>query len=215
MPETKTGCRTTLTVPKGYTTCTRFCSLCRYKSTDSGRTFGPPSTIGRWGHETNVAVLTPSHYLATIRYQPLVEQLAAQGDGDVSPDEHAEQLRRNGQVSKVVFVSESLNSGRTWSRNRQVTTGGGQCHAHAVGLQGGSVVMVTDHRYPRRESGARAFVSHDSGRRWEEEVYYLSSGIVAGFARTVRLDNQGTMLTLTGYCNPRGGFDAWQGEEDT
>ena len=160
-------------------------------------------------------MLSLSHYLATIRYQPLVEDLAAQGNAAITPTEHAEELRRKRQVSKVVFVSESLDSGETWSRNRQVTTGGGQCHAHAVSLETNTVVMVTDHRYPRPESGARAFVSHDSGRRWEKEVYYLNSGIIAGFARTIRLDSKGTMLTLTGYCNPPGGFDAWQGEQDT
>ena len=46
-------------------------------------------------------------------------------------------------------------------------------------------------------SGARAAVSHDRGRTWRDEVYYLSNGLVAGFARTISLDGE-EMLTLTG-----------------
>jgi hypothetical protein len=193
-----------------------------YKSTDGGQKFGEPSLIGRWAHETNLAVLSPTHYLATIRYQPLAQEVADQGHdtmaidgGTMTPEQHMASLKAKGQVSKVVFVSDSVTAGETWSRNRQVTTGGGQCHAHAVGLGGDTVVMVTDHRYPRQHGGARALVSHDGGRRWEDEVYYLSSAIIGGFARTVSLDDCGTMLTLTGTCNPAGGFDEWQSETDT
>ena len=40
-------------------------------------------------------------------------------------------------------------------------------------------------------------VSLDNGRTWEDEVYYLSHGAVAGYAATVSLDGE-EMLTLTG-----------------
>eukprot|EP01051_Picozoa_sp_SAG22_P018018 SAG22_NODE_2922_length_2101_cov_1.501499_2_plen_123_part_00 len=101
-------------------------------------------------------------------------------------------------------MSESLDGGASWSTNRQVTTGGGQCHGHAVRLAaggdggdggdggefggGGAVVLVTDHRYPRPTSSARAFVSDDGGRHWRDENYYLNNGAIAGFARTISLD---------------------------
>ena len=205
------------------------------KSDDGGRSFSAPSLIGSWGHETNLAVLSPTEYLATIRYQPLAQEVAVQGD-DLTPEGHVEALKARQQVSKVVFVSSSHDAGRSWSKNRQVTTGGGQCHAHAVGLADGTAVLVSDHRYPRPMSGARALVSRDGGEVWEDEVYYLNNvrrprpalgwpgcdlgacavgqAIIAGFARTISLDGR-EMLTLTGYCNPQGGFEAWQDEGDT
>ena len=94
-------------------------------------------------------------------------------------------------------MSESVDAGKTWARNRQVTTECGQCHGAAVGLQDQRVVLVFDHRYPRPMSSARAVVSDDEGKTWRNEVYYLSNGLVAGFARTITLDGK-NMLTLTG-----------------
>ena len=98
---------------------------------------------------------------------------------------------------KHVFVADSIDGGKTWSRNRQVATECGQCHGAAVGLRNKRVVMVYDHRYPRPMSSARAVVSNDEGQTWRNEVYYLSNGLVAGFARTITLDGE-EMLTLTG-----------------
>jgi hypothetical protein len=46
-------------------------------------------------------------------------------------------------------------------------------------------------------SSARAVVSDDEGQTWRDEVYYLSNGHAAGFARTISLDGE-EMLTLTG-----------------
>ena len=56
---------------------------------------------------------------------------------------------------------------------------------------------AVDHRYLRPMSSARAVVSNDEGQTWRDEVYYLSNGLVAGFARTITLDGT-EMLTLTG-----------------
>ena len=46
-------------------------------------------------------------------------------------------------------------------------------------------------------AGARAVVSDDEGQTWRDEVYYLSNGMVGGFARTITLDGI-EMITLTG-----------------
>jgi len=98
---------------------------------------------------------------------------------------------------KNMCVADSSECGETWSPMRHVTTQFGQCHAAGVGLQKGRVVVVHDHRYPQSMSSARTVVSNDEGQTWRDELYYLSHGNVAGYARTIRLDGQ-EMLTLTG-----------------
>jgi len=96
-----------------------------------------------------------------------------------------------------VFVADSTDGGKTWSRNRQVTTECGQCHGAAIGLKSKRVVMIYDHRYARPMSSARAVVSDDEGQAWRDEVYYLSNGVVAGFARPSSLNGE-EMDRLTG-----------------
>ena len=82
----------------------------------------------------------------------------------------------------------------------------GQCYGYGVGLSGNRAVVVTDHRYPRNMSSARAVVSHDNGETWQDEVYYLSHGHAAGYAATISLDEE-DMLTLTGSCY--GDVNSW------
>ena len=174
-----------------------------YRSTDGGRTFAPPTKIGEWGHEINVAELPSGRLLAVIRYQR--PQLPSDPPNVL---EITGAKRWNHSFPyKHVFVSDSTDGGKTWSPMRQVTTECGQCHGAAVGLENNRVAMLFDHRYPRAMSGARAVISDDEGRTWREEVYYLSNGLVAGFARTITLDGT-EMLTLTGsYYGEKLGWD--------
>ena len=173
-----------------------------YRSVDGGRTWAPPTLIGRWGHEINVANLPSGRLFAVIRYQRptlpsdppnILEITGAKRWNHKFPYKH-------------VFVTDSSDAGKTWAPIRQVTTECGQCHGDAVGLSDDRVVMVYDHRYPRPMSSARAAVSDDGGRTWRDEVYYLSNGMIAGFARTITLDGE-EMLTLTGsYYGERLGW---------
>jgi hypothetical protein len=164
-----------------------------YRSEDSGKTFSGPTTIGNWGHEINVAQLPSGRQLAVIRYQ---RPLLPSDPPNIMEITGAKRWNHSFPY-KHVFVADSADGGKTWSRNRQVTTECGQCHGAAVGLRNKRVVMVYDHRYPRSMSSARAVVSNDEGQTWRNEVYYLSNGLVAGFARTITLDGE-EMLTLTG-----------------
>ena len=174
-----------------------------YRSEDDGRTFSEPTTIGHWGHEINIAALPSGRLAAVIRYQrpqlpsdppDILERTGAQRWNHTIPYKH-------------VFIADSVDGGKTWSRNRQVTSECGQCHGAAVGLRNKRLVMVHDHRYPRPMSSARAMVSDDEGKTWRDEVYYLSNGLVAGFARTITLDGE-QMLTLTGsYYGEKIGWD--------
>jgi hypothetical protein len=164
-----------------------------YRSSDGGMSFSEPATIGHWGHEINVAQLPSGRLLSVIRHQrPLL------------PSDPSSILETTGAAKfgsdlpfKHVFVADSADQGETWSVNRQLTTGFGQCHGAGVGLSDKRVVVIYDHRYPRPMSSARAAVSDDDGMTWRNEVYYLSNGVVAGYARTISLDGE-EMLTLTG-----------------
>ena len=164
-----------------------------YRSEDGGKTFSGPTTIGNWGHEINVAQLPSGRLLAVIRYQ---RPLLPSDPPNILEITGAKRWNHSFPY-KHVFVADSIDGGKTWSRNRQVATECGQCHGAAVGLRNKRAVMVYDHRYPRPMSSARAVVSNDEGQTWRDEVYYLSNGLVAGFARTITLDGE-EMLTLTG-----------------
>jgi hypothetical protein len=71
-------------------------------------------------------------------------------------------------------------------------------------------VVIHDHRYPRNLGTGRAMVSHDGGLTWEDEVYYLARGLVAGFPASVSPDGE-EMLTLIGSSNgdAKGDLGRW------
>ena len=98
---------------------------------------------------------------------------------------------------KHVFLADSDDNGLTWNNLRQLTTVFGQCHGFPTGLTNNRVVVCHDNRYPDELGGGRAMVSHDDGKTFEDEVYYLCHGIGAGHARTVTLDGE-EMLTMVG-----------------
>ena len=166
------------------------------RSADGGRTWTERSLLGDWCHEVNLTALPSGRLLAVIRYQrgylpddppDLEERTGAAAAGSEFPYKH-------------VFVADSANGGRTWTDLRQLTTVFGQCYGSGVGLSRDRAVVVHDHRYPREVSSARALVSLDGGRKWEDEVYFLTHGEVAGYAATVSLDGE-EMLTLAGAAN--------------
>ena len=171
-------------------------AVCRiYRSHDGGSTWSDYSALGEWSCEVNVAQLSTGRLLAAIRYQrpslsddppDLLERTGALAAGHTFPYKH-------------VFVAHSDDAGVTWTPPRQLATVLGQCYGYGVGLSGNRAVVITDHRYPRNMSSARAVISHDNGERWQDEVYYLSHGHAAGYAATISLDGE-EMLTLTGSC---------------
>ena len=150
-----------------------------FLSNDGGKTFPRRSFLSDYGNEVNITELSPGRLLAVIRYQP-------------GPPEQP-------QSNKTVFLADSVDSGFTWSNLRQLTTVHGQCHGAAVRLSDNRVVVAHDHRYPRELGSGRAMVSHDIGQTWEDEVYYLCHGDVAGYPRHITLDGE-DILTFIGSC---------------
>jgi hypothetical protein len=160
-----------------------------FRSNDGGHTFPQRSFLSDYGNEVNIAELYPGHLLAVIRYQP------------GPPDQP--------HTNKTAFLADSTDGGATWNNLRQLTTENGQCHGAAVGLSNNRVVVTYDHRYPREMASGRGMVSHDNGRTWPDEVYYLCHGNTAGFTRHITLDRE-EILTLAG--SHYGEVTGWEDE---
>ena len=150
-----------------------------FRSSDGGHTFPQRSFLSDYGNEVNITELCPERLLAVIRYQP-------------GPTDQP-------QTNKTVFLADSVDSGLTWENLRQLTSVHGQCHGAAIGLSGNRIVVAYDHRYPRELGTGRAMISHDNGKSWQDEVYYLCHGDVAGFPRHITLDGR-EILTFIGSC---------------
>jgi len=167
-------------------------TLYYFRSKDGGKTFPYRSTFGDWCHETNATLLPSGRMLAAIRYQrPQIPE--------DPPDilERTGAPPRCGMPYKHVFLADSDDNGLTWNNMRQLTTLFGQCHGFPTGLTNNRVVVCHDNRLPEEVKGGRAMVSHDDGKTFEDEVYYLCHGVNAGHARTVTLDGE-EMLTMVG-----------------
>ena len=181
-----------------------------HRSTDGGRTWGGPTgpyaepafVDTHWvgpntgpgfmvaaSGEQMIARMASGNLLAVIRYH-----------GSVVPQWP---LISPGQTPfyKTVFLADSEDQGETWKNLRPLTNVHGQCHGFGVSLSDGSVVVTHDHRYPPGTPGNKAMISHDEGRTWEDEVYYVSFATVpegqAGFSESVVLEDD-TILTIAG-----------------
>ena len=75
-------------------------------------------------------------------------------------------------------------------------------------MSDGTLILTTDHRYPRHEAQVLARISHDEGRTWSAEVYHLTraggsvlgssiKGYGTGYASSVVLEDD-TIVTMTG-----------------
>lgn len=183
------------------------------RSTDGGRSWGERTPLPDWSAETTLLRLHSGRLIAAIRYQPtfwsaemMEQQLRAR------PSLHEDGF----QPSKRVYLADSEDAGQTWTRFRPVsrTLNGptdlalGQAHGELSQLSDGTLILTTDHRYPRHEAQVLARISHDEGRTWSEEVYHLTraggtvlgssiKGSGTGYASSVVLEDD-TIVTMTG-----------------
>jgi hypothetical protein len=181
-----------------------------HRSTDGGRTWGGPTgpyaepafVDTHWvgpntgpgfmvaaSGEQMIARMASGRLLGVIRYHGgVVPQWPL-----ISEDQRT--------TYKTVFLADSDDLGDTWKDLRPLTNVHGQCHGFGVGLSDGSVVVTHDHRSPPGTEGNKAMISHDEGRTWEDEVYYVSFATVpegqAGFSESVVLEDD-TILTIAG-----------------
>lgn len=183
------------------------------RSTDGGRSWGQRTPLPDWSFETTLLRLHSGRLIAAIRYQPsfwsaemMEEQLRER------PSLHEDGF----QPSKRVYLADSEDAGHSWTRFRPVsrTPNGptdlalGQAHGELSQLSDGTLILTTDHRYPRHEAGVLARISHDEGRTWSAEVYHLTvaggtvlgssiKGYGTGYASSVVLEDD-TIVTMTG-----------------
>ena len=197
-----------------------------HRSTDGGKTWSAPTAsklrrvdpqgvsprtgpgfLGTSSYETMIARMASGKLLAVIRYHGTVVPQWPLIDPGQNP------------IYKTVFLADSEDLGETWKDFRPLTNVHFQCHGFGVGLSDGSVVVTHDHRYPPGTPGNKAMISHDEGRTWEDEVYYVSFATVpegqAGFSESVVLEDD-TILTIAGtsdvpvtYPTTRPAADVW------
>ena len=183
------------------------------RSTDGGRSWGERTPLPDWSAETTLLRLHSGRLIAAIRYQPAfwsAEMLDRQLRARPS-------LYEDGfQPSKRVYLADSEDAGHIWTHFRPVsqTLNGptdlalGQAHGELSQLSDGTLILTTDHRYPREEAQVLARISHDEGRTWSAEVYHLTraggsvlgssiKGYGTGYASSVVLEDD-TIVTMTG-----------------
>lgn len=147
-----------------------------------------------WGSEGATVLLPSGRVLATMRYQRLPE-----------PSDTAEIRKHMGTHPgnkgldgfKNVFLMDSNDGGRTWSAPRMLTTVYGQTFGYPAVQSDGTVVVVHDTRYGPGRPGARALVSRDEGKTWEDEVYYLDHTAITGSHSASVVLKDDTILTIS------------------
>lgn len=159
-----------------------------FRSADGGKTWQGPFPFTDWCSEGGITRTASGRLLATVRYQrPLLST--------DPPDLLTHLGTKKGQAYKHVFLVESNDEGRTWNHFRCLMSIPGQCYGFPVGLADGRVVVVHTTPYGPGPRGSRAMISHDEGRTWEDEAYYLTFSEPSGYNQSVVLKD-GTILTL-------------------
>ena len=82
-----------------------------------------------------------------------------------------------------------------------LTTVYGQTFGHPAVQSDGTVVVVHHTRYGPGRPGARALISRDEGKTWEDEVYYLDhSNVTGSYSASVVLEDD-TIVTISASNN--------------
>ena len=72
----------------------------------------------------------------------------------------------------------------------------GQTFGYPAAQSDGTVAVIHDTRYGPGPPGARALISRDEGRTWEDEVYYMDATAFTGsYSASVVLDDD-TILSI-------------------
>ena len=163
--------------------------LTAYRSADKGKTWEGPIKVCEWVAEGGIAQLPSGQLLAGVRYQRPLLPTDLPAMRQVSGDERG---------FKHHFLIDSDDGGRTWQNLRPLTTIYGQCYGYPAAQSDGTVIVIHDTRYGPGPDAARAMISRDEGRTWEDEVYYVFFGEGGtGYSESIVLDDD-TILTVGG-----------------
>ena len=144
-----------------------------YRSQDNGQTWSEKYPVGDQTCETQLLLKQDGSMLAVIRRQGNLPE----------------------GIWKTLFLSDSLDMGRTWENLRQFSPEVGSCHGEALQLSDGRVILLYHKRYPYTDGDIRAHVSHDGGKTWEPQIYIVCKG--HGYPGSVVLPDD-TIVTVTG-----------------
>ena len=174
--------------------------LTGYRSTDGGESWQGPIKICDAAAEGGFAVLPSGRLLASVRYQRPFRG---------TDSEQVKAIVSDPRGFKNHFLLHSDDGGMTWKDLRPLTTVFGQCYGYPVAQSDGTVVVVHDTRYGPGPDAARAMVSYDAGKTWEDEVYYLyyEKGQTSYSQSVVLADD--TILTLGGSSDNPEARRAW------
>ena len=174
--------------------------LTAYRSQDAGHTWEGPIKVCDWAAEGGIVQLPSGSgkLLGSIRYQR-----------GLLPDDSPATRELAGRFFKHHFLVDSHDGGLTWKNLRPLTTVLGQCYGYPAVQSDGTVVVIHDTRYGPGPDAARAMVSHDEGKTWENEVYYMyfAKG-QSSYSRSVVLSDD-TILTLGGTSEHPDAKKAW------
>ena len=180
-----------------------------FHSSDDGKTWQGPSKVSDYTSEGGFVNLPSGNLLATVRF--------ARGLLPTDPPDLMNQTGGRGYPYKLVFLVDSNDGGKTWSERRQLTTVFGQCRGYPAALSDGTVVVIHDSRTVLGVPGApgsRAMVSHDEGKTWEDEVYYLDYSTWGGSYNASVVLEDDLILTIDGTTDRGGSWAAAVGHCD-
>ena len=180
-----------------------------YRSNYGGKKWTGPIPVCQWCSEGGIARLPSGKLFATIRYQrgrlpSDPPNILDSPDGEKIPPPY-----------QHLFSIESQDDGLTWKNHRQLTTVFGQCYGYPAVQSDGTVVVVHDTRSGPLPNAARAMISYDAGKHWEDEAYYLFYGKgTTGYSQSVTLSDD-TIVTVGGFSdytdNDRNSPPNWTG----
>jgi hypothetical protein len=172
--------------------------LTGYRSRDGGRTWEGPIKVCDSAAEGGIVQLPSGKLFGSVRYQR-----------ELLPSDSPAVRKLAGKFFKHHFLVESDDGGLTWKNLRPLTTVLGQCYGYPAAQSDGTVVVIHDTRYGPGPDAARAMISHDEGKTWENEVYYMyfAEGATS-YSRSVVLSDD-TILTLGGTSDSPDAKRSW------
>ena len=149
-----------------------------FHSHDLGQTWSDGAPICPGG-EPQILELQSGRLLAFCRNNPMVPhndlQRPFRNEGPWRLWQRFQGTRGLASYTKRMTLAESDDGGHTWHSQRPATLLLEEMHGAGIQLPDGRVVFLYTHRGPTWRGGERAKVSHDQGRTWRDERYFMTA----------------------------------------
>ena len=149
-----------------------------FHSQDLGQTWSAGAPVCPGG-EPQILQLQSGRLLAFCRNNPSIPhndlQRPFRNEGPWRLWQRFQGIRGLASYTKRMTLAESDDGGYTWHSQRPATFLLEEMHGAGIQLPDGRVVFLYTHRGPTWRGGERAKVSHDEGRTWRQELYFLTA----------------------------------------